>query len=138
MILLIQLPSLRAQNIMRPMVQHRQDAITIQWTCRNKLCVTFTANPFLLRKVLKDEWGFQGFVVTDYTAINEMVKHGFSADEKQAGEQALNAGVDMDMQSSSFSRFLKQSLGEGKVKQADIDDAVRRILRVKYDLGLFA
>lgn len=100
--------------------------------------VPSSGSPFLLRKVLHDEWKFPGFVVTDYTSINEMVPHGFSADEKQAGEQALNAGVDMDMQGAVYYKYLKQSLEEGKVKMEDIDQAVRRILRIKYDLGLFA
>jgi len=100
--------------------------------------VPSSGNPFLLTKILRDEWGFKGFVVTDYTSINEMVPHGFAADEKQAGEEALNAGVDMDMQGSVYYNYLKQSLSEGKVTQAEIDSAVKRILRIKYDLGLFA
>ncbi|MBX7142716.1 MAG: beta-glucosidase BglX [Chitinophagales bacterium] len=100
--------------------------------------VPSTGSPFLLRHVLHDEWNFKGFVVTDYTGINEMVPHGFAEDEKQAGEEAVNAGVDMDMQGAVYYNYLKKSLEEGKVKQEDIDEAVRRILRIKYDLGLFA
>lgn len=100
--------------------------------------VPSTGSPFLLRHVLHDEWNFKGFVVTDYTGINEMVPHGFAEDEKQAGEEAVNAGVDMDMQGAVYYHYLKKSLEEGKVKQEDIDEAVRRILRIKYDLGLFA
>ncbi len=96
-----------------------------------------TANQHLLRDILRGEWGFNGFVVTDYTSINEMVKHGYARDEKHAGELALNAGVDMDMQGAVYYNYLKQSLAEGAVKEDQIDDAVRRILRVKYQLGLF-
>ena len=96
-----------------------------------------TANKFLLRDVLKGEWKFDGIVVTDYTGINEMVAHGFATDEKNAGELALNAGVDMDMVGGVYMNYLKKSYEEGKVSLANIDDACKRILDVKYDLGLF-
>ena len=99
--------------------------------------VPASGNSYLLRNILRQEMGFNGFVVTDYTSINEMVMHGVVADEKEAAELAFNAGVDMDMQSSGFARFLAESLKAGNVKQADIDVAVRRILRIKYELGLF-
>jgi beta-glucosidase len=97
-----------------------------------------TANKHLMQDILRDEWGFTGFVVTDYTSINEMVPHGYAIDDKHAGELALNAGVDMDMQGAVFYTHLKKSLEEGKVTLQQIDDAVRRILRIKYELGLFA
>ncbi|MDD3527573.1 MAG: glycoside hydrolase family 3 N-terminal domain-containing protein, partial [Bacteroidales bacterium] len=96
-----------------------------------------TGNEYLLREILKKEWDFDGFVVTDYTSIAEMVPHGIVADNKEAGELAVNAGVDMDMQSGIFNDYLAQSVKEGKVKISDIDDAVRRILRIKMMLGLF-
>lgn len=99
--------------------------------------VPATGNRYLLTDILRKEWGFKGFVVTDYTSINEMVNHGVVANDKEAGELSLNAGVDMDMQGAIFQRFLAQSVQEGKVKVADIDEAVRRILRLKFDLGLF-
>lgn len=99
--------------------------------------VPATGNKFLLDQILRKEWGFKGFVVTDYTSINEMVNHGVIADEKEAGELALNAGVDMDLQGAVYQRYLKQSLKEGKVTQAQIDEATRRVLRLKFDLGLF-
>lgn len=96
-----------------------------------------SANPFLLKDMLKGKWKFKGFVVTDYTSINEMVNHGFSKNEKEAGMQALNAGVDMDMQGAVYLNYLKALVKEGKVKVADINDAVKRILNIKYELGLF-
>ncbi len=99
--------------------------------------VPATGNKHLLTDILRKEWGFRGFVVTDYTGINEMVNHGVAADDKAAGELALNAGVDMDMQGAVYQRFLKKSVEEDKVKLADIDEAVRRILRLKFELGLF-
>lgn len=99
--------------------------------------VPATGNKYLLTDLLRKEWGFRGFIVTDYTSMNEMVNHGVVADDKEAGELSLNAGVDMDMQGAIYQRFLKKSVEEGKVKMADIDEAVRRILRLKFDLGLF-
>ncbi len=99
--------------------------------------VPATASHHLMQDILRDEWGFDGFVVTDYTSINEMVPHGYAIDEKHAGELAVNAGVDMDMQGAVFYNHLKTSLNEGKVTIAQIDDAVRRILRIKFELGLF-
>ncbi|UGU16870.1 beta-glucosidase BglX [Sinomicrobium kalidii] len=99
--------------------------------------VPATGNEFLLRDILKGEWTFNGFVVTDYTSMNEMVAHGYAGDEKQAGEIAMNAGVDMDMQGGIYMKYLKESVGEGKVSEADLDDAVRRILEMKFRLGLF-
>lgn len=91
----------------------------------------------LLTDILRNEWGFRGFVVTDYTSINEMIPHGFSRDEKHAGEQAINAGVDMDMQGAVFFNHLAKSIAEGRVQMATVDTAVRRVLEAKYRLGLF-
>ena len=95
------------------------------------------ANSWLLRDILRNEWNFTGFVVSDYTGINEMLNHGNVANEKEAGEASVNAGVDMDMQGAIFQTHLKKSVEEGKVSMSVIDDAVRRILRLKYELGLF-
>ena len=96
-----------------------------------------TGNKWLLSDVLRKENGFTGFIVTDYTSINEMVNHGFAADEKHAGELAANAGVDMDMQGGVFQRYLKESIAAGIVSEKMVDEAVRRILRIKFELGLF-
>lgn len=96
-----------------------------------------TGNHHLMTDILRDEWGFRGFVVTDYTSINEMVAHGIVANEKEAGELALNAGIDMDMQGAVYSGYLEKSLQEGKVTIQQVDQAVRRILRLKFALGLF-
>ncbi|MFZ5726896.1 MAG: beta-glucosidase BglX [Pseudomonadota bacterium] len=99
--------------------------------------VPASGSRYLLTNVLRKQWGFRGFVVTDYTSINEMVPHGYARDLKQAGEQALNAGVDMDMQGAVFMENLGRSVAEGKVDTARIDAAVRAILEMKYRLGLF-
>lgn len=99
--------------------------------------VPATGNHFLLTDILRNEWNFKGLVVTDYTSINEMVPHGVVANEKEAAELALNAGVDMDMQGSVYYKYLPQLVKEGKITQEQIDEAVRRILRIKFLLGLF-
>ncbi|MBK7410518.1 MAG: glycoside hydrolase family 3 C-terminal domain-containing protein [Saprospirales bacterium] len=99
--------------------------------------VPASGNSYLLHDILREEWGFKGIVVTDYTSINEMVLHGIVADEKEAGELALQAGVDMDMQGAVYYKYLKQSVEEGKISVTQIDQAVRNILRVKFILGLF-
>jgi beta-glucosidase len=95
-----------------------------------------TANKFLMTDVLRKQWGFKGFVVTDYTAINEMIDHGLG-DLQTVSAKALNAGIDMDMVGEGFLTTLKKSLQEKKTTQKQIDDACRRILEAKYKLGLF-
>ncbi|RHW18578.1 beta-glucosidase BglX [Sphingomonas gilva] len=99
--------------------------------------VPATGSKYLLTDVLRGEWGFKGFVVTDYTAINEMVPHGYARDEAHAGELSINAGVDMDMQGAVFMTHLEKSVKEGRVSPARVDAAVRAILEMKYRLGLF-
>lgn len=98
--------------------------------------VPATANKWLMDDVLRKQWGFDGFVVTDYTGISEMVDHGIG-DLQEVSARALKAGVDMDMVSEGLLSTLPKSLKEGKVNQADIDKACRRILEAKYKLGLF-
>ena len=98
--------------------------------------VPASANKFLLTDVLRDQWKFKGFVVTDYTSINEMSDHGLG-DLKTVSSLALNAGVDMDMVGEGFLTTLKKSMAEGKVTLAQIEIACRRILEAKYKLGLF-
>lgn len=95
-----------------------------------------TGSKWLQTDVLRKMWGFNGFVVTDYTGINEMIEHGVG-DLQQSSAMALKAGVDMDMVGEGFLTTLKKSLEEGKVTQAEIDLAAKRILEAKYDLGLF-
>lgn len=99
--------------------------------------VPSTGNAYLIRTLLKKDWGFQGFVVTDYTSINEMVHHGYAASEADAGVKAVNAGVDMDLQGEVYFNYLKGLVGAGFVSMRTIDHAVARILNVKAELGLF-
>jgi len=95
-----------------------------------------TGNHWLLTELLRDQWGFKGFVVTDYTAINEMINHGMG-NLKSVSALALKAGTDMDMVGEGFLTTLKKSLDEGKITVNDIDQASRRVLEAKYKLGLF-
>lgn len=99
--------------------------------------VPSTANDFILRKVLRNEWGFDGMVVSDWSSVSEMIAHGFCTDRKDAAEKAANAGLDMDMVSKCFLQNLESLVKEGKVAETTIDDAVRNILRLKFRLGLF-
>ncbi|WP_343663250.1 beta-glucosidase BglX [Chryseobacterium mucoviscidosis] len=99
--------------------------------------VPATGNRWLQTEVLRNKWNFKGFVVTDYTGINEMVDHGMG-NLQEVSALALKAGIDMDMVGEGFLTTLKKSLAEGKITQAEIDMAAKRILEAKYDLGLFS
>lgn len=96
-----------------------------------------TGNAHLQRDILKGKWNFQGFVVSDWGSIGEMVAHGYSKDLKEAAYSAITAGSDMDMESNAYRYNLAQLVKEGRVSIDLVDDAVRRILRKKYELGLF-
>ncbi|UOQ77517.1 beta-glucosidase BglX [Hymenobacter sp. 5516J-16] len=98
--------------------------------------VPATGNKWLMTELLRNQWGFKGFVATDYTAINEMTAHGMG-DDAQVSALALNAGIDQDMVGEIFLRNLAQNLKDGTVKQEQIDVACRRILEAKWKLGLF-
>lgn len=95
-----------------------------------------TGNRWLQTEVLRNQWGFDGFVVSDYTGINEMIDHGMG-DLQHVSAMSLKAGIDMDMVGEGFLKTLKKSLEEGRVTQAEIDQAAKRVLEAKYDLGLF-
>jgi len=99
--------------------------------------VPCTANKFTLTDILRNEWNFQGFVVSDWTSINELLNHGIAATLAEAGVKALHAGVDMDMVGRVYLQNLAQLVKDGKVTEQQIDEAVRRILRIKFKLGLF-
>ena len=99
--------------------------------------VPATGNKFLQRDILKGRWNFDGFMVSDWGSIAEMIAHGHAKDGKQAAEIAVKAGSDMDMESYMYIKELAELVKEGKVDEKLIDDAARRILRVKFELGLF-
>lgn len=96
-----------------------------------------TGNKYLQRDILKGQWNFKGFVVSDWGSVGEMINHGYSKDNYEAAMQAANAGSDMDMESRSYIQNLSKLVKEGKVKMTVIDDAVRRILKKKFEMGLF-
>ncbi len=112
-------------------------ALTVMASFNDIFGVPSHANRFLLTDVLRKELGFEGFVVADYTGVEQLIPHGVAADRKHAGELAFKAGLDMDMQSAIYIEELAGSLKEGIIVQKDIDEAVRRILKVKFMLGLF-
>jgi beta-glucosidase len=99
--------------------------------------VPASANPFTLTDVLRKEWRFDGFVVSDYESVKELIAHGVAANEAEAAQEALTAGIDMEMVSRLFSNQVPRLIQEGRVSQANLDEAVRRVLRIKLRLGLF-
>lgn len=99
--------------------------------------VPASANPFTLGKVLRGEWKFDGFVVSDYTSVEELIKHGIAANGADATREAMTAGVDMEMVSRLYNKHASDLLRERQLTQQTIDEAVRRILRIKFRLGLF-
>jgi len=99
--------------------------------------VPSTANPFPLKQILRKEWGFQGLVVSDWNAVGELIPHGIAADGAAAARKAFVAGVDMDMVSSLYHDHLQQIVSSGQATPAEVDEAVRHVLRVKLALGLF-
>ncbi len=99
--------------------------------------VPTSANPFTLKQILKNEWGFKGFVVSDWTSIRELMAHGIANDGATAARKALLAGVDMDMVSNLYHLELLKLVQAGQVPQSAIDDAARRVLRVKFAMGIF-
>lgn len=96
-----------------------------------------TGNKVLQRDLLKGDWNWNGFVVSDWGSIREMIAHGYAKDKKQAAEIAMNAGSDMDMESYAYEAHLETLLKENKISLAQLDDAVKRVLRLKFQLGLF-
>lgn len=96
-----------------------------------------TGNNFILKDILRKEWNFKGFVVSDWASVSEMITHGFAANDAEAAMKAINAGVDMEMVSGTYIKEAKQLVNSYKVKEATIDNAVRDILRIKFKLGLF-
>ncbi|MGB6974348.1 MAG: glycoside hydrolase family 3 N-terminal domain-containing protein [Terracidiphilus sp.] len=99
--------------------------------------VPSTANPFLLNQVLRKEWGFNGFVISDYTAIMELLNHGVALTPAEATQKAITAGVDVDMMSHFYDSQLPALIRSGQVPVSVVDEAVRRVLRVKFAMGLF-
>ena len=114
-----------------------EGAATIMSAFNSLDAVPASANPFTLTQILRKEWGFQGIVDSDYTSLAELINHGIANDGATAARKAFLAGVDMDMVSSLYHDHLAQLVRSGDVPESSVDEAVRRILRVKFALGLF-
>jgi beta-glucosidase len=99
--------------------------------------VPTSANHHTLTDILRDEWKFNGFVVSDYSSVHELIAHGVAADDSQASDKALTAGVDMDMADDNYERVIPELVKSGKLPESVVDEAVRRVLRVKIKAGLF-
>src|SRR5947209_5953932 len=99
--------------------------------------VPTSANHHTLTDILRDEWKFNGFVVSDYSSVHELIAHGVAVDDSQASEKALTAGVDMDMADDNYERLIPELVKSGKLPESVVDEAVRRVLRVKFKAGLF-
>ncbi|MEO5788753.1 beta-glucosidase BglX [Gelidibacter sp.] len=126
-------------NVLLPPFKAAQDAgVRTFMNAFNELNgIPATGSAFLQRDILKGDWNFQGFMVTDWGSINEMITHRYAKDRRNAAEIAINAGADMDMESYAYVNELASLVKDGKVDERLIDDAVKRILRVKFELGLF-
>lgn len=99
--------------------------------------IPMSANRFYLRHVLREEWMYDGVVVSDWNAVDELINHGYAVDGKDAARKAIDGGVDMEMVSSHYIRYAESLLEEGKIAEKEVDDAVRNILRLKWKTGLF-
>lgn len=135
----VSIPERSLRNTYFPAFQACVDAgaLTLMTSFNENDGIPSTGNTWLLKDILRDEWGFDGMVVTDWNSAGEMIAHGFAEDLKHSAELSVNAGVDMDMMSYGFINHLEELVNEGKVSEKSIDEAVRNILRVKFRLGLF-
>ncbi len=133
------IPERQLRNVYLPPFQRAVEAgaATFMTSFNDNDGVPSTGNKFILDQVLRNEWNFDGFVVSDWESVREMIAHGFCKDEKEAAEKAVNAGVDMEMVSYLYVKHLEELIKEGKVKESTINNAVRNILRIKFRLGLF-
>ena len=127
------------RNVYLPSFKASSDAgaATFMTSFNDNDGVPSTGNKFVLKDVLRDEWKFDGFVVTDWASASEMINHGFCADSYDAAVKSVKAGVDMEMVSYTFVKQLPEAIKRGDVSMSDIDNAVRNILRIKFRLGLF-
>ena len=133
------LPEPLLRDVVLPPFKAAADAGAATFMCSfNDICgVPSSGNRWLMRTLLRDEWGYDGMMVSDWGSIQQMIPHGFSANLREAGRQAITAGCDMDMEGYAYIGHLKDLVEKGEVPVADIDNAVRNVLRLKYRLGLF-
>ena len=123
---------------LKPFETASNDGVATFMTSFNDLNgVPASGNKFLLKKVLRDEWNFDGFVVSDWNSVTEMIPHGFATDARDAAKKAANAGLDMEMMSTSYENHLKELIESGEFTEDQLNEMVRNILRIKFRLGLF-
>jgi beta-glucosidase len=115
----------------------KEGAATVMGAFNDISGIPATANYYTLTEVLKKRWGHEGFVVSDWNAVEQLIDQGFASDRKDAGYKAFSAGVEMDMKDGIYSEYLPKLVAENKISKNAIDDAVRRVLRIKFRLGLF-
>jgi beta-glucosidase len=135
----VSMPETELRNIYLPPFQAAIEAgaLSVMSSFNEINGIPATANRQLLTEILREEWGFEGFVVSDWNSVGEMIAHGFSVDEQDAARQSVEAGLDMEMMSTTFEDHLPQLVSAGSVSEDSLDQAVLRILRVKQRLGLF-
>lgn len=133
------IPERQLRNVYLPPFEAsiRSGALTVMTSFNDNDGIPSTGNEHLLKEILRDEWNFDGMVVTDWNSAGEMIAHGFAADETEAARKSMNAGVDMDMMSHTYIRHMADLIRTGQVSEKRLDEAVRNILRLKFRLGLF-
>lgn len=132
-------PELKLRETFLPPFRAAADAGAATFMCSfNDINgIPSSGNEYLNRRILREEWGYDGVLVSDWGSIQQMIPHGYCADLKDAAMKAANAGVDMDMMGYAYISHLEELVSEGKVRESEIDDCVRNILRMKFRLGLF-
>jgi beta-glucosidase len=133
------IPPILMRNVYLPPFHEaiKAGAATLMTSFNDNDGIPASGNSYILKNILRDEWKFDGFVVSDWASMEEMIPHGFAKDHKQVAEISANAGLDMEMVSGSYMRYLPELIKEGKVSIETVDNAVRNILRVKFRMGLF-
>lgn len=133
------IPERQLREVYLPPFQKAIDAgaASIMTSFNDNDGIPVTGNKYLLRNILRKEWGFDGVIVSDWGSVTEMIKHGFAEGRKHAAEIAIKAGLDIEMSSKSFIQHLENLITEGQLEESILDDAVRNVLRLKYRLGLF-
>lgn len=133
------IPPVLMRNVYLPPFQNaiKAGAATLMTSFNDNDGIPASGNSYILKNILRDEWKFDGFVVSDWASMAEMIAHGYAKDDKQVADISANAGVDMEMVSGAYLKYLPELVKGGKVSMSVIDDAVRNILRVKFRMGLF-
>ena len=133
------IPPILMRNVYLPPFREaiKAGAATLMTSFNDNDGIPASGNDYILKNVLRNEWKFDGFVVSDWASMTEMIAHGFAKDGKQVAEISANAGLDMEMVSGAYIKYLPELIKEGKVSMQTVDNAVRNILRIKFRMGLF-